>query len=255
MKNFKYGLFIICALLFFMGDVKAASCTYGNSKFYINCRTGSEGKANCTVGGTDKGDIYLDHWYVKPDNAIVEKCDVIYYYLAQDATQKRIKISGFYEKSNSVFDKNNMYGITKKSDSSGGNETQKPGDKNPVGVGSGDFDTDSPCTGNFKRVFTAIGWIFFMAKIVIPIILIIFGSIDIGKAVISAKDDEIKKSVKSLVIRIIAGIIIFFVPALLNVIVGLIGTDADGTYKGKFGACTSCMLDPTQSSCNINMEG
>ena len=71
---------------------------------------------------------------------------------------------------------------------------------------------------------------------------------DFGKAVIANKDDEIKKSAKSLVMRAIAGVIIFFVPTLLNFVVELIGGE-DNVYNGDFATCTHCMLEPTDDAC------
>ena len=104
------------------------------------------------------------------------------------------------------------------------------------------------CAGSRLGVFTTIGWVFWIAKILVPIVLIALGCIDLGKAVIASKDDEIKKSVKTLVIRIVAGIIIFFVPTLINLVVNLInGSDV---YTGEdFGTCTHCLLVPTDPNC------
>lgn len=109
------------------------------------------------------------------------------------------------------------------------------------------------CTGSRLGVFTTIGWVFFFAKILIPIILIIFGSIDVGKAVIASKDDEIKKSMKTLVMRIVAGIIIFFVPTIINLIVELI--NGGDLYNGDFATCTHCLLEPTDSSVCTSLVG
>lgn len=119
-----------------------------------------------------------------------------------------------------------------------------------------DLDLDNFCKENVLRVFTTIGWVFFILKILIPLILIVFGVIDISKAVLSSKDDEIKKSAKTLVMRIIAGIIIFFIPSVLNFVVNLIGDRATGVYDenhGTFKDCTSCMLSPGQDYCGVKV--
>lgn len=113
---------------------------------------------------------------------------------------------------------------------------------------SGDFDPERFCKGPVQGVFTTLGWVFFAVKIIIPIMLIIFGSIDVGKAVIASKDDEIKKSVKTLAVRAIAGIIIFFIPTILGFIVKMI--DNNDIYKGTFWDCTKCMLDPMSNVCS-----
>lgn len=120
----------------------------------------------------------------------------------------------------------------------------------PDGADDTEFDTETFCYGPVQGVFTTLGWVFFILKILIPIILIVFGSIDFGKAMLANKDDEIKKSAKTLVMRAIAGIIIFFIPTLLNFVVELIGGDDIYDQKsGTFARCTHCMLEPTDGSC------
>ena len=47
-----------------------------------------------------------------------------------------------------------------------------------------------------------IGWAVLLLKIVIPILLIIFGMLDLGKAVVASKEDEIKKGQQMFVKRI-----------------------------------------------------
>ena len=112
----------------------------------------------------------------------------------------------------------------------------------------GDFDAENFCTGPVQGVFTTLGWVFFVIKILIPILLIVFGSIDVGKAVVASKDDVIKKSIKTLALRTIAGVIIFFVPTILNFGIKLI--DNSEVYNGTFLDCTKCMLDPINNVCS-----
>ena len=109
----------------------------------------------------------------------------------------------------------------------------------------GDWDVATFCEGPVQGVFTTIGWVFFILKIVIPIILIVMGSIDLAKAVVASKDDEIKKAVGSLVKRAVLGVLIFFIPTILNFVVELIGgDDIYDENSGTFGRCTYCMLNP-----------
>ena len=110
---------------------------------------------------------------------------------------------------------------------------------------AGDWDVASFCNGPVQGVFTTIGWVFFILKIVVPIILIVMGSIDLAKAVAASKDDEIKKAVGSLVKRAVLGVLIFFIPTILSFVVELIGgDDIYDENSGTFGRCTYCMLNP-----------
>ena len=79
-----------------------------------------------------------------------------------------------------------------------------------------------------KSVLTIIQW-------GIPILLILMGSIDLGKAVLASDDKEIKGATSKLIKRAIAAVAVFFVPMLVNLIIGMVG-DA-GTNKGSFADC------------------
>ncbi len=100
------------------------------------------------------------------------------------------------------------------------------------------------------EIWQIIGWVLWIFKIAIPIIIIVFGMIDLGKAVVASKDDEIKKSVKSLVMRAIAGIIIFFVPTIIGVIFGIVGDFSE--VEPEYDICRACITDP--GSCESQAE-
>lgn len=106
---------------------------------------------------------------------------------------------------------------------------------------------------DLKEVWQIIGWVLWVFKIVIPIIIIIFGMIDLGKAVVASKDDEIKKSIKSLAMRAVAGVIIFFIPSLVAAIFGMV--DSFQQVQGEYSVCETCIKNPGQcggSSSNNN---
>lgn len=112
----------------------------------------------------------------------------------------------------------------------------------------------SICT-SLAPIWQIIGWVLWVFKIVIPIVIIVFGMIDLGKAVVASKDDEIKKSVKSLVMRAIAGIIIFFIPTLVAAIFSLVGEFNDN--RAEYDKCAICISDPGSTgdgSCNYYVE-
>jgi len=71
------------------------------------------------------------------------------------------------------------------------------------------------CTAT-KTVWQLVGKILGVFKIVIPLLIIIYGMIDLGKAVVASEDKEIKTAAKRLLIRIIAGLCIFFVPTIVS---------------------------------------
>lgn len=70
--------------------------------------------------------------------------------------------------------------------------------------------------------------IFNLIQIVIPIALIIMGSIDLGKAVLSSDDKEIKAATGKLVKRAIAAVAIFFIVLIVKLIMNTVsGSDDD----------------------------
>ena len=81
--------------------------------------------------------------------------------------------------------------------------------------------TDIQPVINFvKGIFTLIQWL-------IPIGLIIMGSVDLGKAVLSSDDKEIKQATSKLIKRAIAAVAIFFIVLLVELVMGLV-SDANG---------------------------
>lgn len=61
-------------------------------------------------------------------------------------------------------------------------------------------------------------------QIGIPIILIILGMLDLGKAVVASKEDEIKNAQKMLIKRAIYAVAIFFVVLIVQLVFGLLGS-------------------------------
>lgn len=58
----------------------------------------------------------------------------------------------------------------------------------------------------------------------IPIILILFGMLDLGKAVISSKEDEMKKAQSTLIKRVVYAIAVFLVVTIVSFAMGLVGS-------------------------------
>lgn len=53
-------------------------------------------------------------------------------------------------------------------------------------------------------------------KIAVPIIIIVMGSIDFGTAFIASDEDKMKKAQKKFIMRLIIGMVIFFIPTIIN---------------------------------------
>ncbi len=76
-----------------------------------------------------------------------------------------------------------------------------------------------------QRVMGIVKLIMNVICIVVPIVLILLGSFDLFKAVTAGKDDDIKNKQKTLIKRVIAGVIVFLVPTIVTILMNLIGAD------------------------------
>lgn len=104
---------------------------------------------------------------------------------------------------------------------------------------------DSTKNPTIMAGFKLGGIILMIIKIVVPILLIVWGMFDMSKAVVSDKQDAIKKSAITFGKRAIAGVLIFFVPTIL--LVAFSAVEEWTSIKGKYDACINCLLDV--SSC------
>ncbi len=83
------------------------------------------------------------------------------------------------------------------------------------------------CGGLLPLVKVIVG-VIRIFQIVIPIGLIIYGTIDLGKAVIASDEKEIKAAQSRLIKRFIYAAAVFFVPLLVTVVMNIVATGAEG---------------------------
>lgn len=100
------------------------------------------------------------------------------------------------------------------------------------------------CSSGVKKSFQVIGYIIYIAKIIIPLLLIILGSVDFAKAVISTSDKANSEAISALVRRIIIAVIIFLIPTILDFLLGLIDGAKDAASNSDFTSCMKCLTDP-----------
>ena len=84
-------------------------------------------------------------------------------------------------------------------------------------------DPDSNCRGFDFLIRIIKNGVFPIFQIGIPIILIVFGTLDLGKAVISSDDKAVKEAQSKLIKRCIYAVLVFFIVTLLNLIFSMVG--------------------------------
>lgn len=89
------------------------------------------------------------------------------------------------------------------------------------------------------KTFKMINIFLTLAKIILPLVIIIIGMKDFFNVIVAYKDDEFKNSINSLFKRIIAGLIIFILPSILNFFLNL-----SASYQktaSEFASCSVCL--------------
>ena len=84
-------------------------------------------------------------------------------------------------------------------------------------------------------------------KVLIPLIIIILGIFDLGRAAIGTKPEEIKKAAVGLIWRLVGGIVIFFLPSLVITFMNLVGDFKNESKHPdiEWTICETCLLHPS----------
>lgn len=99
--------------------------------------------------------------------------------------------------------------------------------------------------GKEKNIIYIIGVVLLAVRIIVPVILIVIASIDLVKAMTQNDEREMKKVIRSLVIKVVASVIIFLLPSLIVLMLKLIDQNSLWSEYG------SCLTHPF--SCGVNL--
>lgn len=91
------------------------------------------------------------------------------------------------------------------------------------------------------NILKMVGYIVLVAKLIVPLIIIVRGTLDFYKAVTEGKADTFKSQAKTFGIRVFIGIVIFFIPTITDAVLGSFISD-----EGK--TCLSAVLHPVSST-------
>ena len=94
-----------------------------------------------------------------------------------------------------------------------------------------------------KLAFT-VATIIRIIQIVVPILLIIWGMLDLGRAVMAQKEDEIKKGQQTFIKRLIAAIIVFFVTTIVKLVVNLFADN-----QANIWSCVDAIINCKSPTC------
>jgi len=87
------------------------------------------------------------------------------------------------------------------------------------------FLSNEACPAELAKLFEFVNSLLNLIKIAIPILLLIVGSIDLGKAVVAGEEKEIKAAQGMLVKRTMAAVAVFFVGTIVALAMSLVNED------------------------------
>ena len=85
-------------------------------------------------------------------------------------------------------------------------------------------------------------------KIVVPVLLIIWGMLDFAKSVIAKKEDDIKAYRKAFIMRLISAVLVFLVIVIVQLAVNLLDgveteSNVEGQTSGDIWACSKKFIN------------
>ncbi|MEE3343642.1 MAG: hypothetical protein VZS44_06095 [Bacilli bacterium] len=90
---------------------------------------------------------------------------------------------------------------------------------------------------DLKPILRIIKAVIFLIQFIVPIGLILFGTLDLGKAVISSKEEEMKKAQSMLIKRVIYAVAIFLVVFIVTLVMNIVADNAEETNATDWKSC------------------
>ena len=98
------------------------------------------------------------------------------------------------------------------------------------------FDPTKDCAGIAGIVFYGV-YVVKIIQIIVPIALIIWGSIDLLKSIISGDEKKISAARKPFIQRLISAVIVFLLPWIVNVAINFATGKDDDKNKADWKTC------------------
>lgn len=113
----------------------------------------------------------------------------------------------------------------------------------PLGSSSNTYSCGNGYLTNIpSSILRVVKIIYIILQVLVPIVLVLLGSLDLAKAITGQKEDEIKQGQKTFIKRLIAAIIIFFVFIVVKLVVGVFSND-----DNEIISCMNCFLEGGES--------
>ena len=108
-------------------------------------------------------------------------------------------------------------------------------------------------------LFNLVATIIKGIKIVVPILLIIWGMLDFTKSIVAKKEDDIKKYQKAFVSRLISALVVFLIIFIVQLAVNLVSgvedsTNEDGTTISDVWSCSKKFINGVDTNTDTETD-
>lgn len=94
-------------------------------------------------------------------------------------------------------------------------------------------------------ILNIVHYVYLGIQIIVPIMLILFGMIDLARALTSQKEDEIKKAQGGLIKKAVVAALVFLIFALVKFVFNFASGDLGEEQQANVWNCVSCFIDGT----------
>lgn len=111
------------------------------------------------------------------------------------------------------------------------------------------------CTGTeIATIQTLVSTVILIIQIAIPLLLIIFGMLDLGKAVVASKEDDIKKGQQMFIKRLISAALVFLVIFIVKILISVLAPGGDTASEDTIWGCANKFINGPDSKSNSGGE-
>lgn len=111
------------------------------------------------------------------------------------------------------------------------------------------YVASEPCSdNNIRKVLRIGGYVIQLVRLMVPLLIIILGTFDLYNAMIDKDEKLIFKKVKLLLMRVLVGVVIFFIPTIVKLLFSFSGNLDENSDE--YNICEVCLLEP--ENCSID---
>ena len=104
------------------------------------------------------------------------------------------------------------------------------------------------CNSDMQMILAIVITVLDVVRFFIPILLIIFCTVDVFKIIVSKKEDEIKKLRKDVLMKVVYAIVIYLIPVLIPFVLNLLDNLLPMEYDNSWKQCWDLVKESKKDS-------